>query len=556
LENIKSNAIEKKTVKASRSCSLQKQSSSLLLVSRRTSVVLVTPDPVPDSRNQTCEDEDDGSVVDGFGGNGDHGGHAEERHGEKRPGDSNDIGNSTELAKVELSSLDLLATSGETDSNGSSVRSSQANDTNTGEGVEGSRRAEVDDAENDLDDHAEHHSVERNVERSVDLGPPLGTGNGTVTGESPCASRSGSCAANTANDGEDDEREEESKGTARAADCGLDDERHWLGGEDDFLKIGKDEHQRDDEEETGEGVDEDGGDHGLGDLDRGVLNFLAHGDNHASGRGSVSSMEKTDTERPALGPSRVGLEVTKDISGIATASLCQSQNTNDNGDDTGEGPKDGSGINPGKVFVSKRRDGVAQESEAEEDEEDLVGLSRHDTDTGARLEDIDARDNEEGGTEVDGQSNCNVSNDVEPTTDPACNATPSRRGEHESLVVDTSSSRIDAGDFTKRRSYTNNDERDSEPSPNNVDGTAANQRISQGCSETVGNGSEDEGHEGHLESRAVSRQLSLVAQVLEELIGSVCVAGARGLGVSSRLLLDDRIHGTCAGAARVVFRHD
>jgi hypothetical protein len=148
-------------------------------------------------------------------------------------------------------------------------------------------------------------------------------------------------------------------------------------------------------------------------------------------------VEKTDTERPALGPSRVGLEMTKDISGIATASLCQSQNTNDNGDDTGEGPKDSSGINPGKVFVSKRRDGVAQESEAEEDEEDLVGLSRHDTDTGARLEDIDARDNEEGGTEVDGQSNCNVSNDVEPTTDPACNATPSRRGEHESLVVDT-----------------------------------------------------------------------------------------------------------------------
>jgi hypothetical protein len=92
------------------------------------------------------------------------------------------------------------------------------------------------------------------------------------------------------------------------------------------------------------------------------------------------------------------------------------------------------------------------------------------------------------------------------------------------LVVDASSCRIDTGDFTKRSSDTDNNERDGEPSPDNVDGTAANQRVSQGCSETVGNRSEDEGHEGDLESRTVSRQLSLVAKVLEELIGSVWVA--------------------------------
>jgi hypothetical protein len=497
---------------------------SLILVGGGTSVVLVTPSPVPNSRNQASENEDDGSVVDGFGGNGDDGGHAEERHGEERPGDSNDVGNSAKLAQVKLSSLDLLATSGETDGNGSSVRGSQANDTDTREGVEGSRGTKVDDTEDDLDNHAEHHGVERNVERSVDLGPPLGTGDGTVTSESPCASRSGSCATNTANDGENDEREEESKGTTGAANGGLDDEWHWLGGQNDFLEIGEDEHQRDDEEETGEGVDEDGGDHSLGDLDGGVLNFLAHGDNHASGRSSVGSVEETDTERPALGPSRVGLEMTKDISGITAAFLCDSEDTDDNGDNTSESPEHSSGINPGKVFVSERRDGIAQKGEAEEDEEDLVGLSRHDTDAGARLEDIDTRDNEEGGTEVNGEGNRNVSDNVEPATDPACNATPSRRGEHESLVVDASSCRIDTGDFTKRRSNTDNNERDGEPSPDNVDGAAANQRVSQGCSETVGNGSEDEGHEGDLKSRTVSRQLSLVAKVLEELIGSVWVA--------------------------------
>lgn len=190
--------------------------------------------------------------------------------------DGNNIGDSSELAEVELSGLDLLATSGETDGNGGGVGSSKADDTDTGESVEGSGGTEVDNTEDDLDDHAEHHGVEGNVELGVDLGPPLGTGNGTVTGEGPAASRSGSCAADTADDGQDDEREEKTEGTAGAANCALEDQRHGLSREDNLLEIGQNEHQGDEEEETGEGVDEDGGDHGLGDLDRGVLDFLTH----------------------------------------------------------------------------------------------------------------------------------------------------------------------------------------------------------------------------------------------------------------------------------------
>lgn len=62
-----------------------KEKQFLILVGRRTSVVLVSPSPVPDSGNQAREDEDDGSVVDGLGGDGESGGHAEERHGEERP---------------------------------------------------------------------------------------------------------------------------------------------------------------------------------------------------------------------------------------------------------------------------------------------------------------------------------------------------------------------------------------------------------------------------------------------------------------------------------------
>lgn len=190
--------------------------------------------------------------------------------------ESDPVGDSTPLSEVELSSLDLLATSSETDGNGSGIRSSQANDTDTRESVESSVRTEVDDTEDDLNNHAEHHSVQWNVERGVDLGPHPGTGDGTITSESPSASRAGSCAANTADDGEDDERNEETEGTTGAANSALDDKRHGLGGDDDVLDFGHDEHERYEEEETGEGVDEDGGDHGLGDLDLRVLNLLTH----------------------------------------------------------------------------------------------------------------------------------------------------------------------------------------------------------------------------------------------------------------------------------------
>lgn len=213
-------------------------------------------------------------------------------------------------------------------------------------------------------------------------------------------------------------------------------------------------------------------------------------------------------------------------------------------------------INPGKPLVTERRDSIAQESQAKEDKEDLVRLSRHDTNARALLEDIDTADDEEGSTEVHGESDGDVSNDIEPATNPASNATPSRRRKHKGLVVNTysitrsvtcfsfsfsqwdaskweesvftSSGRIDTGDFTERASNTDNDEGDGEPSPDDVDGTASNQRKKKGRSETIGDGCEDEGHEGDLEGRAVTRQLSLVAEVLEELISTLSVS-ERGL---------------------------
>lgn len=58
----------------------------LLIVGRGTSVVLVAPDPVPDSGDEAGKHEDHGGVVDSLGGDGDGGGHAEQGQGQKGPG--------------------------------------------------------------------------------------------------------------------------------------------------------------------------------------------------------------------------------------------------------------------------------------------------------------------------------------------------------------------------------------------------------------------------------------------------------------------------------------
>ena len=57
----------------------------LLVVGRGTSVVLVTPNPVPDTRNKCGADEDDGGVVDSGGVDRESRGHAKQRKGQQRP---------------------------------------------------------------------------------------------------------------------------------------------------------------------------------------------------------------------------------------------------------------------------------------------------------------------------------------------------------------------------------------------------------------------------------------------------------------------------------------
>lgn len=170
----------------------------------------------------------------------------------------------------------MLAASGKTNGNGTGIRSSQADDTDTREGVESSGRAKVNDTEDNLNNHAKHHGVERHIELVVDLGPPSGARDSTITSKGPGASGGGSGATNTAHESQNHEREAQAKGTTRGTNSRLDDDGDGLGREDEFLDVGEDEDDGDEEKETSKGVDDDGSDHGLGNLDGGLLDLFAH----------------------------------------------------------------------------------------------------------------------------------------------------------------------------------------------------------------------------------------------------------------------------------------
>lgn len=93
----------------------------------------------------------------------------------------------------------------------------------------------------------------------------------------------------------------------------------------------------------------------------------------------------------------------------------------------------------------------------------------------------------------------------------------------------TSCSRVNTGNFTKRSSNADDNQRDENPAPDDIAGATADERVEEGGGETVGNGGEDKGHEGDLGGRAVARQLGLVAQGLEEVVGIVLDGEAGGV---------------------------
>lgn len=477
------------------------------------------------------------------------------RQNEKEHTEGDVVADMAQGTKVEARTLDGLPPVEEADGDGHGVTRREADDADAGEGVEGGSRAEVDEAEDDLDDHGQHHGVEGHAQLAVHRLPQLGPGDGAVPGERPDAAGRGGCAADAAVESEHDQGDEQAKGAARGADGGLDDGRDGLarGEGDEVVDVGDDKHQGDEGQQAGKGVEHDSRDHGLGDLGGGRSHLLAHAvsgglsvsdefssslpgallkkdsnvrDDHARRRGGIRGLQEADTEGPAGDPSGARLEGGEDVLGRVAAVLCDGEDADDDGDEAGKGPEDGGGVEPRQPPVAQGRDGVAQQRDGQEDEEDLVRLAGEDALAGRVLEDADAGDQELGGAEVDGQRDGHVAHHVQPAADPAGHAPPPRRRQHKRLVVDAARRRVDAGDLAQRRRHAQDDARHGQPAPDDIGRPAARQRVVHGRRQPVGDRRQHKRHEGHLQRRPVARHLGRVSERFEELVGRRQVAAA------------------------------
>lgn len=188
----------------------------------------------------------------------------------------NDVAEGTKRAHVERCTLDVCAAFKKGDKNWNGVADSEEDDTNTAEGVECGRRAEVDAAECNLHHHTEHHGIEWQTQLGVDLHPPLRARDCAIAREGPCATGGGCCAAHTAKQAEDDEGDSKSESTAFISNGSHEDGRHRLACEGQLLNVWQNVNQRNKESKTGNQVQNDGSNKCFWDLSRRFSDFFAH----------------------------------------------------------------------------------------------------------------------------------------------------------------------------------------------------------------------------------------------------------------------------------------
>ena len=152
--------------------------------------------------------------------------------------------------------------------------------------------------------------------------------------------------------------------------------------------------------------------------------------------------------------------------------------------------------------VTKSRDQVDQDGDSEENEVNLVVGGIEDTSlltiSASGTEDVKTADGEKGSTKVHRQGDGDVSKEVSPATDPGEHTAVLGRRNHESLIVDTTSSREDGSNLTKRCGDCDHDGAHGHPSPDDVGGTAAVKRVDKGSGQTVRDRGQHAGHEGDL----------------------------------------------------------
>lgn len=199
--------------------------------------------------------------------------------------------------------------------------------------------AEVDQGKGDLGNEAGDHAIERYTKTAIDLLEPLGSRHGIVTSKGPNAAGGSGCASGTAEDTEDDDRDREDEGTCLATNCVAKDDGHGLAVRvvKESGDVRENEGQGNEEDQANDEVHDGGANHGLGDLGRGRLDFLRHGDDHTGSRRRIGSVEHTNDPRPTRDPARVRLERGENVSCAVAALLGDRKDCADDRENTNEG---------------------------------------------------------------------------------------------------------------------------------------------------------------------------------------------------------------------------
>lgn len=156
-------------------------------------------------------------------------------------------------------------------------------------------------------------------------------------------------------------------------------------------------------------------------------------------------------------------------------------------------------LNVGQPLVSDGRQNVRKQRDTEENEVSVPGLEVFGETHAVRiLEQVQRLDEEESRSEVDRQCDGNLTGKITPATDPSRHAAAPGRGEGKGLVVNTTGSRIDRGDFSERSTETQHEQTDCHPTPDHIRRTASGNGVAHGGGNGVGHRGHDKTHKHDL----------------------------------------------------------
>lgn len=511
-----------------------------VIVDWRSSKVLSSISSIPNDGNSGKAGKHGRSVVHGTRFNRERNGHAEDDDGEDDPDDANAIDDGAKLAQRVGRVLNDLSASHHVDSDRDTIGGRQTDGGDTSEGVESSRRAKVDASEDAVNDGREDESIDRHVKAVVDLTPELVSRNGTISSKSVGAARCSGKGTNACEHENAKNKEEETEATSSRTGNNLEQgtDRLGVGDGEKHLNIGKDEENGDEVNNSGDTGGSDGEDDGLGNLTFGVLDLFAHGSDHAVASQDISTywlgivsdrlierlgirtLQQSHEERPACRPATCrSIIVSKDELSRATR-RCHSKQCDDNDDDTRAGPVNADLVDKVQVPRTKSVDQSTDKHHSPEAQDRLPCIRDK-----ILIEDGNGAKDKLRTRKIDRKCNGPISHEREPAIDKADDRSVARRAEHGAPVIHAAGRWEHGADLGERGGDAHGDERHEDPAPENGDSLAVGQGDVHCRRETEGDGHDGEGQAEDAQHAEVSRELSLVAQTGEGLIGVAAFGG-------------------------------